>query len=401
MNRLLLVFPTLWLATVPAMAAQAPINSKAELAKYLRDTPTGTSPLDRLSPGGRKRFLAQLVFGERGLRGFSSEDPQSELTHPQIVQLLALFGAESYAQGDGVTPARQAQLERERAAEAATRGCAVRTCPESEIGQRYDELVMWKPDAPLPDTERFVRVSQHYDRLFASYQSPEHLPAVSPPDLRLLKRAADRAVSYLPDKAHIAQLQRDLAVMQRRDMTENKDYQGLYEAMIATRQFATAEALARQHPGMDVALVPVLHEGSPLPQGWPTALTTSDQGRAMTRQAFDPSAPLRIVVVASCHFSQDAARAIQADAQLRPIFANDAIWLASQNESFGSVADWNRELPDQPIHVAWQDSEWSMLDSWAMPTFYVFRHGHLVKKFSGWHDLKTLKHSLREAGVLR
>jgi hypothetical protein len=36
-----------------------------------------------------------------------------------------------------------------------------------------------------------------------------------------------------------------------------------------------------------------------------------------------------------------------------------------------------------------------------MPTFYVFRHGRLVKKFSGWYDIKTLKHSLHEAGVLR
>lgn len=401
MNRLLLALPALWLSAAPAMAGQAPLNSKAELAHYLRDTPTGTSPLDQLSPGGRKRFLAQLVFGERGLAGLSLDDPQNELTHPQIVRLLALFGAESYADGKGVTPQRQAQLARERAADAAARGCTIKTCPESQIEQRYDELVTWKPGSSLPDAERFARIGQHYDRLFASDQSPEHMHSVSPPDLRLLKRAADRAVFYLPDKTHIAQLQGNLAEMQRRNMTEDTDYQGLYKALVASRQFATAATLARQHPGMDVATVPTLRKGAPLPQGWPTALTTSDQGRAMTREAFDLSTPLRIVVVASCHFSRDTARAIASDSQLRPLFANHAVWLASQNESFRAVADWNREFRDQPIHVAWQNSEWSMLDSWAMPTFYIFRNGRLIRKFSGWHGLPTLKQSLREADVLR
>ena len=121
----------------------------------------------------------------------------------------------------------------------------------------------------------------------------------------------------------------------------------------------------------------------------------------MARQPFDLSAPLRIVVVASCHFSRDAARAIRADAQLRSLFAGNAIWLASQNEQLDAVSDWNREFPDQPIHIAWRDSEWSMLDSWAMPTFYLFRHGQLVKKFSGWEDVNTLKQALREGGVLQ
>lgn len=152
---------------------------------------------------------------------------------------------------------------------------------------------------------------------------------------------------------------------------------------------------------MGVDAAPAFRKPASLPPGQPTTLTVNARNRTMTRQAFDLSARLRIVVVASCHFSKDAARAIAADAQLHPFFADDAIWLASENESFGAVADWNREFPDQPIHVAWKDSEWAMLDDWAMPTFYVFRHGQLVKKFSGWYDVRTLKQSLREAGMLR
>jgi len=405
MARTKLAASIVWLSTMlvaaPALAKQVPITSKAELTRHLRDTPPGISPLDWLSPGARKRFLAQLQFGDHGLQGLSLDDPQDELTHAQIVQLLALFGAEKYAVGEGLTPAEQLRREHERAADAAARGCDVETCPESAIEQRFDELVLHKPDSSMPDAKRAALVGQHYDRFFSSYQVPEHLRSISDPDLRLLKRAVDEAVFHAPDETHVAQLQMDLAELSRRNMVDDKDYASLYQALLASRQFARAGALARQHTDMDAQAVPTLRKHSSLPPGWPTALTVSAQGQTMFRQAFDLSTPLRIVVVASCHFSQDAARAIEADAQLRPVFASHAIWLAAQNESFNAVIDWNREFPDQPIHIAWQDSEWSMLDSWAMPTFYVFRHGRLVKKFSGWYDLNTLKQSLRETGVLR
>jgi len=403
MHRLSLATLAIWLSSAlvvtPALADQTPIGSKAELTRYLQSSPPGSSPLDHLSPGGRRRFLGQLDFGRQGLRTIPLEDLDSELTHPQIVQVLALFGAEKYAP-KGLTPAEQARLQRERAQDAAASACAVETCAEGEVERHYDELMLQKPARSMPDAERFAIAGQRYDHLLSSYQAPEHLYLLNHTDLRLLKRASEDAVFYVPSPTHVAQLQSDLAEMQRRDMVEDKDYVRLHQALVASRDFDAANALAGSHPGMDVGIVPIFHKPSSLPRKQPTALTVNAKNGTMTRQAFDLSAPLRIVVVASCHFSQDAARAIEADAQLRPIFASDAIWLASQNEYFSSVTDWNREFPDQPIHIAWQNSEWPMLDSWAMPTFYVFRHGRLVKKFSGWFDIGTLKQSLRDANVL-
>ncbi len=403
MSHLQIVPTVIWLVLacvlVPAHATQVPITSKAELARYLQDTAPGTSPLDELSPGGRKRFLAQLQFGEHGLRSVSLDDPTSELTHPQIVRLLTLFGAEAHAT-KGLTPAEQARREQERARDAAARGCAVETCAESDVERRYDEFVLHEAAASVPEAQRATLISERYDRLFGDYQAPQRLRRASPVDLRLIRRAAENAVFHTPSPMHITHLQLDLAEMQHRGMVADKDYIPLHRALIATRDFDRASALARSHPDMDVDAVPAYHEPNALPSGQPTALSINAQNRTMSREPFDLSTPLRIVVVASCHFSRDAAHAIAADAQLQPIFARNAIWLASQNESFGAVSDWNREFPEQPIHVAWQDSEWSMLDNWAMPTFYVFRHGRLLKKFSGWYDMNTLKQSLREAGVL-
>jgi len=394
---------SLMLVMAQALAGQPPITSQAEFTRYLHDTPPGTSLFDRLSPGGRKRLLAELQqdFGERGLRSVPYGDAANELTHRQVDALYGLFGVEALTKGVGLTPAEQALRARERAEDAKARGCAIETCPESEIEQRYDELILQKEDTSLSDAERFARHNQQYDRLFASYQQSESLRLVSRPDLRLLKRAVETTVLLLPSTAHVAQLQMSLAEMRRRGMAEDKDYAYLYQALIGTRQFAEAKTLAQQHPGMNAGTFPTFSPSTILPRGWPTALTLDKHSQAMTREAFDPSTPLRIVVVADCHFSQDAAHAIEADAQLKPLFAQHAIWLASQEESFDSAIDWNRKFPDQPIHIAWQNSEWPMLDSWAMPTFYVFHDGKLTKKFSGWYDLKTLKQSLREANALR
>lgn len=403
MSRLQIAALILWLFPACVMTAaptgQAPITSKAALTRYLHDTPPGVSPLGELSPGGRKRFLAQLDFGPHGLRGMSLEDPANELTHPQIVRLLALFGAQEHAV-DGLTPDEQSRRKRERARDAASRGCTVDTCGESALERSYDEFVLQEATPSPSPTERATAVGERYDRLFSGAQTPERLRSTSHTGLRLLKRAAEAVSSYTPNRTYLMHLQMDLAEMHRRGMAADKDYARLHQALIASRDFDSASALARHHPGMGVAITPTFRGPASLPPGQPTALTVDVRTGTMTRHSFDLSAPLRIVVVASCHFSRDAARAIQADAQLRPLFASNAIWLASQNERIDSVSDWNREFPDQPIHVAWRDSEWSMLDSWAMPTFYIFRHGQRMKKFSGWQDVNTLRQSLREGGVL-
>ncbi len=389
----------------PSQAAErAPITSRAELTHYLETTPPGTSPLGWLSPGGRKRFLASLEFGSRGLEGFSHDDPDHELTHAQIVQLFTLFGIKDYAEGLGLTEDERIRFERERLAAANARGCAVASCPESAIEQRYDKLVLQQHDSSSPTIERFARIGRQYDHLFAGDQTPRKLRSLDDIDLRLLVRAAGIAVFYEPSSRHIAQLQMDLAEMQRRDLATDRDFVVLYRAWVATRQFAKAAALARQHPGMSVHALPTLLDSAGLPPGQPTALAIAMGGRTMTRQAFDLSTPVRIVVVASCHFSQDAAHAIEGDAQLRSLFTRHAIWLADQSASVNEALQWNRQFPGQPIHIAWKNSEWSKLDDWGMPTFYVFRHGTLVDKWSGWPTdaggIQTVRQRLHKDGLL-
>lgn len=407
MNRL---FAALLALGLPAFATAAvappahpPISSKADLDRYLRDTPPGTSPLDALLPGGRKRFLAGLKFGEHNLGGASLDDPPEELTHPQMVALYALFGLEAYAgKNGGLTPARQSQLQAERIAAARQRGCIPAQCPESPIEQDYDALADSDNDTSLSDAQIAAQVRQRYDRAIGRYRTAAQLQHVDAPDLGLLKRATHIALNVAAYPAYVDQMQRILAEMQRRGMADDEDYADLYGALVAGRRFAAAATLQREHPKMGAAPLPTFVPNTEaLPAGQPTALSIDTHTHTMHREAVDLDGPLHIVVIAGCHFSEDAARAIEDDAQLRPLFARHSTWLSNASSDLAAVPVWNRQFADLPMRVAWDEHEWPMLDSWSMPTYYVFRNGQLAKKFSSWDGVAALKQSLREAGALQ
>ncbi|MDT9000812.1 hypothetical protein RQP53_16160 [Paucibacter sp. APW11] len=76
----------------------APIKSAQDLTEYLnRKLPD--SPLNKLSPAARKRFIESLRFNEKGLTTFQYTDLESELSVSEIYQVLSLFGVQHYAAG--------------------------------------------------------------------------------------------------------------------------------------------------------------------------------------------------------------------------------------------------------------------------------------------------------------
>lgn len=75
-------------------ALLAPVKSRADLLSYLQTGPVATSPLAKLSPGARHRFLASLTFNENGLTGYRYDDLERELNASEIYELLSLFGAQ-------------------------------------------------------------------------------------------------------------------------------------------------------------------------------------------------------------------------------------------------------------------------------------------------------------------
>lgn len=75
----------------------ARIKSEADLHAYLASMRAMQTPLDRLSPGAKRRFIDSLVFTPNGLGSFTYADIRNELTLSEAYQLLALFGREATA----------------------------------------------------------------------------------------------------------------------------------------------------------------------------------------------------------------------------------------------------------------------------------------------------------------
>lgn len=72
----------------------APIKSSNDLQSYLTLMPKALSPIEKLSPGAKRRFLASLVFNENGLVGYDYSDLAAELPASDVYRVMGLFGAQ-------------------------------------------------------------------------------------------------------------------------------------------------------------------------------------------------------------------------------------------------------------------------------------------------------------------
>jgi hypothetical protein len=93
----------------PVVDDTAPIRSASELATYLGETPS--SPLNRLSAEGKRRFMDSLVFSEKGLASYRYAELRAELTPVEIEQVLGLFGVDRNASLLTRTPSSASSLD--------------------------------------------------------------------------------------------------------------------------------------------------------------------------------------------------------------------------------------------------------------------------------------------------
>lgn len=390
--------PPAWTATTSATTkssitpAPVPIRSPQALEHYLRETPPDKSPLDLLPQGARQRFLSSLVFGRGGLGGFAFDDLQVYLTNAQIRQVLSLFGPDVLSYAAGI-PGRKHSLS-----------IAERAAPETALERKFDALYIARNKLrnPTPSSMKAVTTS-HYDASFSSSQQPAELRKLDDNDLELLYRAANMAASTSGTTHYLDDMRHDLDELRRRKLATDGDVAGFHQQLIAARQFKMANALIASYPSAGLKPLPPVSTSGVLPADEPTVLRFSTDGHTLSHEAVKMNVPLRIVVVAGCHFSVDAAHAISGDPELSKLFSAHAVWLADQNESLAATRDWNHKFPNQPMSVAWQDKQWHMLNSWNIPTFYVFKQGKLVEQWTGWPGnsaLQTVREKLKAAGIL-
>ncbi|MFT3762924.1 MAG: hypothetical protein QM761_10040 [Pseudoxanthomonas sp.] len=382
-------------------AAATPIRSQAELETWLRQQQRAgqPTPFDRMTPGGRERFLSGgLGFGSKGLASLNPTVLSEELDPVDIRAVLALFFADP-----------DAYLRLVPQADPRTRAIATqRRNGISDIEHRYNHFYLRdtrsQESGRMSDLELAAATEQAYEAEFAGADDDAKLRAYNDSDLQLLLRAAREATQY-SDSGSLAD--RALAFFdeyERRGLAADEDVARIFDVLLAARRFDAAREFAARHPNADLPELPAIKDEAA--SGTPTLWEFSEDGKQLTRRALDLK-PTQILVTAGCHFSADAAEDISADPMLGPVFRHHAHWLslAPGRESLGALVDWNRKHPQARMTPIHDREEWLIIRNWDMPVFHIVRDGKIVESVTGWprnpqENREPLIAALKRAGLL-
>lgn len=275
-------------------------------------------------------------------------------------------------------------------------------------------------DASTKDAVR--RVASAYANLFSSIQTPAALARLNGADLRLLYKAAIETQFYTNRAAYVRDAQLDLSALEKKHLASQTQYIQLQQALVMSRMFPQARALARAHPAgsterfragahfvyLPVAMVnvPEFRDESERGSGQPTALFLQRDGREMVRRTIVLNAPAQVVVVISpgCHFGRNGIGDIEADPELGPAFRKHTLWLTPPMEyDFENVANWNRMHPHVQMAIAYDLRDWPEINRWETPTFYFLMHGKVKAEVVGWPrggNKPKIRAALKRVGLL-
>jgi hypothetical protein len=370
---------TCW--AVSAQAADPPaVRTESQLKSVLASGQA--TPLDLLTPYGKRRFLQGIVWREAGMGGFSGTQLVRELDAAQIAQVLAFFGLQRY------TSTFTANLA----------GAPLRLAPSPALETQLDRFerlarTVAEERAEAEDATSVMgakRLASHYDEVFASRMMPAALRSASLGDLSALFDAAALASDVNPDSAataHLLAVHGELAargIDTRRTLDDS-----VQSTLLAARRFADARTFAMTRPHLGRRDIPSVVDT--LGAGFSgRSLYDYDAGKnQLTRRAAPPPTGQELVMVvgSGCHFSRDALAALRADPALLARLRQANLTLVTPPRApipFRYLAEWNAANPTLPLRVPYNASEWETIAEAGTPEFFVFRDGKLAGHLIGW-----------------
>jgi hypothetical protein len=372
------------LATVHAQAVQPAPTVVRTQAQWEAALASGQpTPLDALTPYGKRRFIRGLRWGDRGLGGFSPAPLKRELTLEQLQAAL------HFVDSDDLLP----MLGRNLA------GAPLRMPePSEDVERRLDQLERFAYEedeqrrnaGTATTTLGGQAVQQRYRELFGERMGAASLKRQPSGDLLPLFEAAMLAVGRNPDSPAFAELLLVHAELAARgiDTRRTLDDDVLY-FMLAARRFEQARAFAAARPHLAHRTVPRVVD----------ALGSGFRGRSefrydagsatLTRVAAPPPAGTELIMVVGpgCHFSANALDAIAGDAALQARLRKAGLTLIMPPDSpipLDYMTDWNAAHPQLPIRIPAYAQEWQALDVLGSPEFYLLKDGKVIGKRSGW-----------------
>ena len=347
------------------------------------------TPLDALTPYGKREVIRKIRWNENGLAGFGSTPLIRELGHGQLAAVLSFLGASEYLPmldkklvGPPLrlsAPSNQTEQDLQRLREFAQADSTRRASASASISVSATEI-----GAPA--------VLQRYHQLFGNRLNPATLSAEQSGNLVALFDAASLAAQDNPASSatdDMLQLHHELtarAINTRRTLDDAMLY-----ALLAARRFEKARAFAAMRPDLaEMAIPQVVDSLGPAFAGR-SAFTYDARHNTLTRIAMPgrPGTELVMVVGAGCHHSTNALQALQADPELQGRLRQVHLVLVTAPNApieMRLISEWNAANPSMPIHAPYSAAEWNGIDAKGIPSFYLLRNGKVVDQHTGWSD---------------
>lgn len=367
-------------ATAPELAIVR--TQEALQAAIASGRPT---PLDALTPYGKREVIRQLHWGKKGLAGFSSTPLVRELGHEQLAAVLRFLDVYDYLpifdkRLVGPTlrlPAPSAEVERDlnllrQFSDADSTKRATASATATEIGtpavlRRYRELFGERLNAATLRAEPMGNLLPLFD---AASLAANDNPASSALDdmLRVHHELVSRGVDT------------------RRTLDDV-----LLSGLLAARRFKDARAFASDRPAL--ADVPIPQVTDPLGSSFKgrSAFEYDARRNTLTRVALppQPSTELVMVVGEGCHFSANALQAIHDDPALQArLRGAHLVLVTAPNAPVEThlISEWNAANPSIPIRAPYSAQEWPGIEVAGVPSFYLLRNGKVIERRAGWSD---------------
>jgi hypothetical protein len=339
------------------------------------------TPLDALTPHGKRRLIQSLRWGRRGLGGFDTGPLLQELDAVQFAEAL------SFLNGDYLTPGLVAKLI----------GPPIRLPGPSQrledevkrMAQLADGLA-GNRSAPISATSNPLApdLVSHYERTFGSSMSPSSLIHHPVGDLPLLFEAALLASNLDQNSAateHVQMVHQEL--IKRGIDTRRKFDDSVLYVLLAAREFDKARAFASGRPHLAGQTIPEVAD--PLGSSFTgrSVYELDSSGKLLTRQIVQIDAGLVMTVGTGCHFSNDALAAIRNNPDLQARLRREGLMLLISPRApvpLSYVAEWNRANPTLPIRVPVNVTEWREIADAGTPEFFLYRKNKVVGHLVGW-----------------
>jgi hypothetical protein len=378
-------------APVVAISKAKPHQVVRNLEQLQTSMKQGGTPLDALSTFGQRQFLRSLIWGSKGLGGFSTQTLIRELNAQEIKSLMQFFDTEAYA----------AML----IAEIKDFPVLRLPDPSPELEQRVISFDAWSQAQLNAEREKdehaaatrlvFTEIIKRFQYDFAHEYLAEALNQTSTSNLVLLFDVASGLASQTQDAAIVQHMHNAFAALKRRNIDTRRGInRSMLDSLSNQRQFEQAREFIVHHPDLNDIKIPVLHDELGKNFQCRSVLAYNEHTNTLQRQSieFTKGKQLIMVVDGGCHFSRDALTA------LSPQFASLQIKNKTQlmiltppatSVPLHMISQWNAKHKDFPIRAAFNRQEWQDIDFPSVPRFYIYENGQLKKTIVGWLPAST------------